>query len=338
MTLYFGTDEGVVTVTSQNGQSWKVENQALKNWSVLKAVSVPGMPNRVFAGTRGDGVWLSDDAGKSWKKPCYGKPGPGKVRCLTVDPHDPNTLYAGTEPIDVFVSRDSAMTWTRMDALRAVPFVETITYPVPTVEPHVRDVAVDPKDTKTIYVALQVGYMLKSTDGGESWKLLDKGIDADVHTIVIDPTNTNNIFIATGGHDCRQGKSKGRALYKSNDAGQTWSPMGADLSQEYSLPLVMHPENPNILYAAMANGQPRQWNRPSGAESVIARTKDGGKSWQKLDGNLSEMGKSFAVEIVIDGADPNHLYAELTSGELCHSEDSGDRWEMLDVKFPGVTL
>ncbi len=101
-TLYFGTDEGVVTVTSQDGQSWKVENQGLKNWSVLKA------PNRVFAGTRGDGVWLSEDSGATWKKPCYGKPGPGKVRCLTIDPHDTNTLYAGTEPIDVFVSRDSA--------------------------------------------------------------------------------------------------------------------------------------------------------------------------------------------------------------------------------------
>ncbi len=337
-TLYFGTDEGVVTVTSQDGQSWQVENHGLKDWSVLKAVSVPSAPNRVYAGTRGDGVWLSEDAGKTWIKPCYGKPGPGKVRCLTIDPHDSNTIYAGTEPIDVFVSRDSAKSWTRLNSLREVPFVETITYPVPTVEPHVRDIAVDPKDSKTIYVALQVGYMLKSTDGGQSWKLLDKGLDADVHTIVIDPTNTNHIFIATGGHDCRQGRSKGRALYMSNDAGHSWNPMGADLSQEYSLPLVMHPKNPKVLYAAMANGQPRQWNRPTGAESVIARTKDGGKSWQKLDGNLSELGRNFAVDIVLDETDPNRIYASLTSGDIYHSKDSGDTWGKLNVSIPKVTL
>jgi len=337
-TLYFGTDEGVVTVTSQGGQSWKVENHGLKNWSVLKAVSVPSAPNRVFAGTRGDGVWLSEDSGATWKKPCYGKPGPGKVRCLTIDPHDANTLYAGTEPIDVFVSRDSAKSWTRLDSVRKVPIVETVTYPVPTVEPHVRDIAVDPKDAKTIYVALQVGYMLKSTDGGNSWQLLDKGLDADVHTIVIDPTNTNNIFIATGGHDCRQGRSKGRALYVSNDAGQSWSPMGADLSQEYSLPLVMHPKNPKVLFAALANGQPRQWQRPTGAESVIARTKDGGKSWEKLAGNGPETSKDFAVEIVFDQNDPNEMYAELTSGNLVQSVNGGDTWSKLDVQIPRVTL
>lgn len=336
--LHIGTDEGVVSVASQDGKSWKVENHGLKDWSVLKAVTDPSNPSRVYAGTRGDGVWLSEDAGKSWKKPCYGRPGPGKVRCLTMDPHEPNTLYAGTEPIDVFVSRDGAKNWTRLDSVREVPSVESIGYPVPTVEPHVRDIAVDPNDSKTIYVALQVGYMLKTEDGGKSWKLLDKGIDADVHTIVIDPTNSNNIYIATGGHDCRQGKSKGRALYLSKDAGETWSPMGADLSQEYSLPMVMHPKNPKVLFVSMANGQPRQWSRSTGAESIIARTKDGGKSWEKLAGGLAEMSGDFAVDIVIDQTDPNLLYASLTTGNLYHSKDGGDTWGKLGVEFPGVTL
>jgi hypothetical protein len=71
----------------------------------------PAAPNKVFAGTRGDGVWLSEDFGATWTKPCYGKRGPGKVRCLTIDPVDSNTLYGGTEPIDVFVSRDAAKSW-----------------------------------------------------------------------------------------------------------------------------------------------------------------------------------------------------------------------------------
>ena len=46
--------------------------------------------DKVFAGTRGDGVWVSEDFGASWKKPCYGKRGPGKVRCLAFDPRDAN--------------------------------------------------------------------------------------------------------------------------------------------------------------------------------------------------------------------------------------------------------
>ncbi len=100
----------------------------------------------------------------------------------------------------------------------------------------------------------------------------------------------------------------------------------------------MHPENPKVLYAAMANGQPRQWSRPTGAESVIARTKDGGKSWQKLDGGLSDLSRNFAVEIVMDHADPNRIYASVTSGDLFHSKDTGDTWSKLNVSIPKVTL
>src|SRR3970040_337178 len=159
--LYVGTDEGVVTLKSEDGRNWKQEHHGLKDWGISEVAVAPGAPNKVFAGTRGDGVWLSEDFGASWKKPCYGKPGPGKVRCLTIDPFDNDTLYAGTEPIDVFISRDGAKSWHRLESLGKIPFVETITYPVATVEPHARDIAIDPQDSDTMYVALQVGYMLK---------------------------------------------------------------------------------------------------------------------------------------------------------------------------------
>src|SRR3954453_9967472 len=70
--LYLGTEQGVVTLKSDNGRDWKVENHALKNWAVPEVAVSPGSPNKVFAGTRGDGVWMSEDFGATWKKPCYG--------------------------------------------------------------------------------------------------------------------------------------------------------------------------------------------------------------------------------------------------------------------------
>jgi len=336
--LYMGTDKGVVTYKSEDGRSWKLENQGLQNWEVPKIAVDQAAPNRVYAGTRGDGVWVSEDFGKSWKKPCYGKRGPGKVRCVTIDPHDSNTIYAGTEPIDVFVSRDAAKSWRRFDAVWEVPWVPTVTYPVSTVEPHVREITIDPKDSKTIYAALQVGYILKTTDGGESWKLLDKEFDCDVHTIVIDPTNSKNIFIATGGHDSRLGKVKGKALYISNDAGEQWNPTGMEFSQEYSVPLVMHPHNPRVLYSALAHGQPTQWRkRPTGAESLLVRTNDGGSRWEKVDGGLSEAAQGFPEAITFDSERPDHLYAALRSGELYGSADDGNSWMKMDVKAPSVS-
>jgi len=336
--LYLGTDEGVITLKSEDGNAWKVEHHALKDWSVPEVAVSSSAPNRVFAGTRGDGVWLSEDFGATWKKPCYGKRGPGKVRCLTIDPHDSNTLYAGTEPIDVFISRDAAKSWKRLDSVWNIPWVETVVYPVAAVEPHVRDITVDPKDPKTMYIALQVGYMLKTTDGGSSWELLNKDLDADVHTIVLHPQDTQKVYIATGGHDARKGVAKGRALYSSADGGKSWQPMAAEFREEYSIPLAIHPKKTNVLYSALANGQPGQWrSRSSGAEALVIQSTDGGKSWTKLDNELSKANHNFVEAFAFDPANPDHMYAAQQSGDLFASEDSGTNWAKLPLKIGHVS-
>jgi photosystem II stability/assembly factor-like uncharacterized protein len=336
--LYLGTDEGVVTLKGEDGHSWKVANHALKEWAVPEVAVAPSAPNRVFAGTRGDGVWLSEDHGATWKKPCYGKRGPGKVRCLTIDPHDSNTLYAGTEPIDVFISRDAGKSWDRLDSVWNIPWVQTITYPVAVVEPHVRDIVIDPNNPQIMYVALQVGYMLKTTDGGANWELLNRDLDADVHTIVLHPENTNKIYIATGGHDARSGAAKGRALYSSDDGGKNWQPMAAEFREEYSVPLALHPKKPNVIYSAIANGQPGQWrNRPSGAEALLIQSTDGGKSWQKLDNELARANRSFVEAFAFDPANADRMFAAQRSGDLFGSEDSGRSWFKLDVKASALS-
>ena len=336
--LYVATDEGVVTLKSADGRSWEVANRALEDWSVQEVAVLPSAPNKVFAGTRGDGVWLSEDFGASWKKPCSGKRGPGKVRCLTIDPHDPNTLYAGTEPIDVFVSRDFGQSWSSLDSIWDVPWVSSVTYPVSTVEPHVRDIVVDPTDPRILYVALQVGYILKTTDGGATWELLDNNLDSDVHTIVIHPHNSNKVLIATGGHDCRKGTASGRALYSSDNGGATWSPMAAEFKQEYSVPLALHAKKPDVLYAAIANGQPGQWRRrATGAEASVIRSEDGGKTWQALDGELGETQQDFVEALAFDPEKPDHLYAAQRHGHLFGSHDGGASWLRFNCKLPELS-
>lgn len=336
--LYLATGNGVFTLKREGGSDWKIESRALKDWAVPKLGVLAAQPNVVYAGTKGDGVWVSEDFGASWNKPCYGKPGPGKVRCVTVDPSHPKTLYAGGEPIDIFVSENAGQSWGKMDSVRKVPWVATVLYPVAAVEPHVRDIALDGKNPGTIYAALQVGFMLKSTDGGSSWTLLNKGLDADVHTIVVDPQNTKRLLVATGGHEYRKGTAPGRALYRSQDGGENWMPTAMDFTQEYSVPLAMHPKNPDVIYSAVANGQPGQWRgRPTGAESLVIRTKDGGNKWERLNGNLSSVGNDFPEAIAFDESDPDHIYLGLRHGEIYASEDAGDSWGKLDVKLPSIS-
>jgi photosystem II stability/assembly factor-like uncharacterized protein len=332
--LYAGTDKGVVTLKSRDGRSWELAHQTLQDWAVPKIAVDPAAPNRVLAGTRGDGVWVSEDFGATWKKPCYGKPGPGKVRSITLDPRDSRTVYAGGEPIDVYVSEDLGASWDRLDSVRKLPWVEQVTYPVAVVEPHVRDIAIDPADPRNMYLALQVGAILRSKDGGSNWEVLDRRYDSDVHTILIDPDDPSTIRIATGGHDMRQGKSGGRALFMTEDGGESWAPLAMTFSQEYSVPLTMHPTNHDILFSSIAHGQPNSWRtRDTGAESRIIRSKDGGKSWEALEQGLDGVAQNFAECIVFDEQHPDRVYAALRNGSLYASMNGGDSWEKLDLRI-----
>src|SRR6266542_2290701 len=335
--FYVGSEDGISTIRTRDGRNWERENHGLEGWAVPKLAVDPTAPNRVFAGTRGDGVWVSEDFGAKWKKPSYGKRGPGKVRAVTFDART-NRLYAGCEPIDIFVSEDLGASWERLDGVWDVPWVSTVTYPAPTVEPHVRDIVIDTEDPNTLYAALQVGYIIKSTDGGKSWKLLDRDYDCDVHTMVLDPGNPKKILIATGGHDHRLGKTRGRALYMTEDAGDTWEPLAMNFSQEYSVPLAMSPKDPNLLYSAVAHGQPGAWRaRPeTGSESLIIRSTDGGRQWEKLETGISGASKQFPEAIVIDPADPNRVFAACRNGDLFTSEDGGDSWASADAPLSHV--
>ena len=332
--LCLGTDEGVVAVKGSHGTSWEIESRALQDWSVSEVAVDPAAPEVIYAGTRGDGVWRSDDRGHAWTKPSYGKRAPGKVQCLAFDPSDRRRLFAGGEPIDLFVTEDGGGSWQCLDAVWDHPFVGTITYPVLSVEPHVRDIAINPREPRTMYIALQVGYILKTTDGGATWTLLDQGIDSDVHTISINPQDPEKLLIATGGHDSRQGKSSGKALFRSSDAGQSWAPTAMEFSQEYSIPMVLHPTKPEVAFAALAHGYGRLWKRPSGAEGVIIRTRDGGVTWQQVGGEVPGIAQRMAVAIAIDDAEPSNVYAALDDGQLIASRDGGDAWTLLDVRTP----
>jgi photosystem II stability/assembly factor-like uncharacterized protein len=185
-----------------------------------------------------------------------------------------------------------------------------------------------------MYAALQVGYMVKTSDGGKAWRLLDKQVDADVHTIGIDAQQPDHLMVATGGHDYRLGKAPGKALYRSADGGETWRPTGASFEQEYSVPLVLHPTNPKVALAGLSNGTPGAWKRPSGAEALLVRTTDGGDTWQSVGGDALDGGKAMAIGIAFDPVEPSNVYAALHDGHVLASSDGGDSWARLGVSTP----
>jgi photosystem II stability/assembly factor-like uncharacterized protein len=331
--LYIGTDDGVITACSADHRGWQVVGHGLRRWEVSE-LAVPPQSPKVFAGTRGDGVWVSEDFGNSWSKPAYGRRGPGKVRCVTVDPHDPRRLYAGCEPVDIFASEDEGRSWTRLDSVWDVPTVPAMSYPLARVEPHVRDVAVDPRNPDVLYAALQLGHLIKSKNRGRTWTLLANGLDCDVHTILIDPADPHRLLVATGGHDSRLGRAPGRALYRSDDGGADWTPVAMNFTQDYSVPLVADPYRPRLVYCALAQGTQGRWRRrPTGAESVLIRSNDGGRHWKQLGEGMAAADFPEALAVEEDG----HLYAGCRSGDLYASDDAGESWRRLDLRLPEIT-
>jgi photosystem II stability/assembly factor-like uncharacterized protein len=119
---------------------------------------------------------VTHDSGQTWHKPNYGKSGPGKVRSVTINERNPTRIDARYEPIDVFVSTDIGQNWERLDSVWDAPSVSNVTYPVAGVEPHVRQIVLDPNDPKVIYVALQVGSIARSSNGGSTWEVIAGGV------------------------------------------------------------------------------------------------------------------------------------------------------------------
>jgi photosystem II stability/assembly factor-like uncharacterized protein len=93
-----------------------------------------------------------------------------------------------------------------------------------------------------------------------------------------------------------------------------------------------------VLYSAVANGQPGQWRkRNTGAEAFLIQSTDAGKSWQKLEGAVSQANSSFVESFAFDPANANNMYAAQRNGDLFGSDDSGANRFKLNVNVPELS-
>jgi len=104
------------------------------------------------------------------------------------------------------------------------------------------------------------------------------------------------------------------------------------------VPLAIHPKKANVIYSAVANGQPGQWRkRDTGAEAFLIQSTDSGKSWHKLEGEVSKANKSFVESFAFDPANSDRMYAAQRNGDLFGSEDSGKSWLKLNLTVPELS-
>ena len=186
------------------------------------------------------------------------------------------------------------------------------------------------------------GGVFKTTDDGITWKNISDGFfkTGSVGSIAVSESDSNIIVVGMGEHAARGVMtSMGDGVYKSMDAGKTWSHLGLDKTRHIS-DVVIHPTNPNIIYITAQGAQ----YAPS-KERGIYKTTDGGKTWKNI---LSVNNNTGASSLSMDMTNPRILYASMwqhrrypwvmeSGGEnsgLFKSIDAGNTWTKMKLGLP----
>jgi photosystem II stability/assembly factor-like uncharacterized protein len=187
------------------------------------------------------------------------------------------------------------------------------------------------------------GGLWKTTDGGENWSPVTDGqIDSSsVGAVAVSESHPDTVYLGMGESHIRGNIMQGDGLYKSTDAGKTWTSVGFKTPGFTISRIRIHPTNPDIVFVAVFGNVVAP-----NPERGIYRTRDGGKSWQRV---LFRDENSAGVEVQIDANNPNVLYASLweayrrswqmSSGGpgsgMFKSVDGGDTWTEL-TRAPGL--
>ena len=190
-------------------------------------------------------------------------------------------------------------------------------------------------DRNTYWFGAAGGGVWKSTDAGRNWKNVSDGFfGGSIGAVEVAPSDANIVYVGGGEKTLRGNVSHGDGMWKSMDAGKTWTQVG--LTDSHHIPRVrVHPKNPDLVYAAVLG----HLYGPSEQRGVY-RSKDGGKSWARI---LFVNDNAGAVDLCMDPSNPRVLYAatwrvrrtpySLESGGegsgLWKTTDGGDTWKEL---------
>lgn len=191
------------------------------------------------------------------------------------------------------------------------------------------------------YFGATGGGVWKTTDGGTTWAPVSDGQlrSSSVGAIAVAPSNPDIVYVGMGEAQLRANVMQGDGVYRSSDAGKTWTHVGLAATQAIARVRV-HPRDPNVVYVA-ALGHPFGPNEERG----VFRSNDGGATWRKV---LYRDAQTGAVDLAFDPNEPNTLYASLwqayrkpwllwsggAGSGLFKSTDGGNTWTEL-TRTPG---
>jgi hypothetical protein len=278
----------------------------------LQCVAVDA--GRILAGSRGSGLWESDDGGVTWND---AELPANDVFSVAFSPVD-GAVYAGCEPSALYVRRDGGA-WQELAALRELPSAPTWSFPPRPWTSHVRWIAPSPHDAGLILAGIELGGLMRTTDGGETWADHRPGAQRDVHSLAWHPTEPGRAYESAGG---------GTAW--SRDGGDNWEPADAGRDRHYTWALAVDPGDPDRWWVSASPGPFEAHGSDRPARAAVYRWSDGGP-WEELDLGLERPLDTMPYALA---ATDTGLVAGLRDGRLFESEDGGDSWHPVDA--PGL--
>jgi photosystem II stability/assembly factor-like uncharacterized protein len=255
----------------------------------------------------------------------------GRIHDVEVDPRDPATIYIGAAAGGMWKTTNKGTTWT--------PIFEG--------QPDnaFGDIAIFPGDSRVVWAGTGEqnnrqssswgGGVYRSTDAGATWTFLGLKETASIGRVVPHPTDANTAWVAAVGNLWKPTMERG--VFKTTDAGRTWSKVLFVDSLTGATELVIDPRDPNVLYAATYQRlrSPFGFNG-GGPGSGLYKSLDGGTTWNKIElgiptGDKGRIGLSIAL------SNPNILVATVEHpglGGLYRSEDAGGTWTMVSRQNP----
>jgi photosystem II stability/assembly factor-like uncharacterized protein len=225
------------------------------------------------------------------------------------------TVWAGTEPSALFASRDGGSTWDERTALQEIPSKPRWSFPPRPWTSHVRWIAPSPHEAELLLVGIELGGVMRTTDGGGSFADHRPGAQLDCHCLAWHPSAPGRAYVTAGG---------GAAW--SADGGESWEPADEGRDRSYCWALAVDPADPDRWWCSASTG-PMSAHGGRDAQARIYRWENG--RWHALTDVLRAMPYALLAR---DGK----LYAGYADGSLQVSADGGESWE--DAAFLPAVL
>jgi len=343
-------------------KTWRVDGPHFLGHIISHLVFDPRDGRTLLAAAKtghlGPTVFRSTDLGRTWKEaarpPAFAKAPAGEsgravdhTFWLTAGhAAEPNTWYAGTSPQGLFRSADGGVTWEPFSYINHDPqyrtWMGTVQDGTPD-GPKLHSIIVDPRDPAHLYFAMSGGGVHESVDGGRTFTPIAKGLE------VVEGFDATNLTFHDP-HCVRLCPSDPDRLYQQNHCGiyrldrpsNAWVRIGKNMPKrvgDIGFPLVVHPRDADTVWVFPMDGT-TVWPRtsPDGIPAVYV-TRNGGKTWQRLDSGMPERQAWWTVKrqaMTADAQDPVGLYFGTTSGELWMSRDEGRRWSCIARHLPEI--